>query len=128
VVVAALVILAGGIFTFVQPGFGSAQHPPSRGVHHPPLPDVKAQVRSDLRSASTAEQTYFTDNGEYTTSVSALAQQGFAPSGGDVVTVASANGSRSYCIEGTAAQLNGTSFYYSSNVGGLSTRPCSANE
>jgi type IV pilus assembly protein PilA len=97
-----------------------------------------AAVKSDLRNAATAEETYLTDNGTYTTTESALETDGFKPSSGSdysgntfAITIVAPSvkdtstnpsASTSYCITGTSA--SGKQFQYDSANGGLSTGNC----
>ncbi|HVW79664.1 MAG TPA: prepilin-type N-terminal cleavage/methylation domain-containing protein [Mycobacteriales bacterium] len=89
-----------------------------------------AGVKSDLRNAATAEESYLTDYNAYTTDVTALKSEGFSYSnssdysGGTAaitVTLVSGGGGTgsagSYCIQATSA--SGKSFAYDSSKGGL---------
>jgi type IV pilus assembly protein PilA len=101
-----------------------------------------AGVKSDLRNAATAEETYLTDNNEYTDSEAALLDAGFNESNksdykyaadgssapvqngnlsigfvdgtGDATTT---DKTQAYCIEGTSA--SGAVWSYNSAKGGL---------
>jgi len=89
-----------------------------------------AAVKSDLRNAATAEETYLTDNGSYTQDVTALESAGFKPSADSNYTtsfttsfsVPKMSGGSSYCIQGTSASSN--VFHYDSSNGGLGTGAC----
>jgi type IV pilus assembly protein PilA len=84
-----------------------------------------AQAKSDLRNMATAEETWLTDNNVYTTSVANLQTVGFKPSAtptDSVVSVRGANSSDSYCMK--SVSKSGTSFYYDSAAGGVSTTAC----
>jgi type IV pilus assembly protein PilA len=90
-------------------------------------------VKSDLRNAATAEETYLTDNGFYTTSQAALVTEGFKPSGGGNYSSGTATlttvyettadvrtttvNTQGYCISATAA--SGNVWSYDSSAGGL---------
>jgi type IV pilus assembly protein PilA len=93
-----------------------------------------AGVKSDLRNAATAEESYLTDNDQYTTTVGAggLKDEGFVQSNSkdwsttapapviEFVTSTGASGGTStdaYCIQGTSA--SGHTFAYNSAKGGL---------
>jgi type IV pilus assembly protein PilA len=81
----------------------------------------EAAVQSDLRNAATAQETYLTENANYTTNIAALQSMGFKYSdgknySGNVAAVtASVNGGLAYCLAGTAN--GGTTFTYSSPDG-----------
>jgi type IV pilus assembly protein PilA len=92
-----------------------------------------AGVKSDLRNAATAEESYLTDNSVYTTSVPSLITEGFKQSSAsDYSTTATipviefvtsagaktgATSTQAYCIQGTSA--SGNTFAYNSALGGL---------
>jgi type IV pilus assembly protein PilA len=82
-----------------------------------------AAVKSDLRNAATAEETWLTDNGTYTANVADLTSVGFkysAASNYDANTaliVPVPNGNNSYCISATSA--SGKKMHYDSTAGGL---------
>ena len=85
-----------------------------------------AAVKSDLRNAATAEETYLTDFGLYTTDMSAatgLQSEGFKYSANSNYTGAAAsitatvNGNSGYCLTGTSQ--SGQVWWYNSNSGGL---------
>ena len=82
-----------------------------------------AGVKSDLRNAATAEETYLTDNGSYTDSQSALSSEGFNSSnssdytgGSTALTIVSAT-NVGYCL--SAQSASGKWFLYDSSKGGL---------
>lgn len=80
-------------------------------------------VKSDLRSASVAEQVFYVDHETYTDTISDLQQYGFDPSFDVSVSVVRAD-DNGYCLVG--ALTDGTDrFYYSSVQDGISTNPCS---
>src|ERR1700712_1746527 len=76
-----------------------------------------ASVKSDLRSAATAEEEVYTSTGSFTTDVDQLHTSVAA---GNRVVVVGATGS-SFCLEGSSQSPN--VWYYSSTTG-LSTTPC----
>jgi type IV pilus assembly protein PilA len=84
-----------------------------------------AQVKSDLRNAATAEETYLTDNpAGYSTAQSDLTTNGWNKSSTDTFTVAT-DAARGYCITGT--NPNSSNFWlYDSSAGGLQTAPYTA--
>jgi type IV pilus assembly protein PilA len=82
-----------------------------------------AQVKSDLRNAATAEETYLTDYSAYTTSQSAttgLGLSGLKTSTNDTLLIGVA-GSNDYCIVGNNTSSPGHFFLYDSASGGLKT-------
>jgi type IV pilus assembly protein PilA len=82
-----------------------------------------AQAKSDLRNMATAEETYLTDNPTTYTSVMAdLTTAGFKSSATPTDTVKSISTNVSYCLK--SVSQSGTSFYYDSNGGGVSTTAC----
>ncbi len=87
----------------------------------------EAAVKSDLRNAATAEETFLTENNAYTIDIAALQSMGFKYSdgknysGGTALIAADVTTNQSYCLEGTAA--SGVTFSYSS-PDGLATGTC----
>jgi type IV pilus assembly protein PilA len=83
-----------------------------------------AGIKSDLRNAATAEETYLTDNDQYATTQAQLVGEGFKPSsatdyfgGSQTVNIAVRGTNASYCLNAKSA--SGTTFYYDSAAGGL---------
>jgi type IV pilus assembly protein PilA len=84
-----------------------------------------AGVKSDLRNAATAEETYLTDNGKYTNAVADLSADGFKAStdtdyttGGAATNLTVKFASNvGYCITGNSA--SGKVWFYDSGNGGL---------
>jgi type IV pilus assembly protein PilA len=77
-----------------------------------------AQVKSDLRNAATAEETYLTDNPNgYTTDQTALVAAGWKKSNSDtfMVKISAATG---FCVTGHNASSSNW-FVYDSGAGGL---------
>jgi type IV pilus assembly protein PilA len=93
-----------------------------------------AGVKSDLRNAATAEETYLTDNDKYTTTESELVTAGFNESStGDYKTPGAhnanltikfvpdaADATQGYCIQGHSA--SGATWSYDSTKGGLQAK------
>jgi type IV pilus assembly protein PilA len=95
-----------------------------------------AAIKSDLRNAATAEETYLTDFGVYTTSQASLVTEGFKPSGtsnysGGTATLTTVYettadvrtttvNTQGYCISATAA--SGSVWSYDSAAGGLRSK------
>jgi type IV pilus assembly protein PilA len=83
-----------------------------------------AAVKSDLRNAATAEETWLTDNNAYTTSVTNLETDGFKFSaagnysgGTQAMTILLDGTSTGYCLSATSN--SGTTWYYDNEAGGL---------
>lgn len=78
-------------------------------------------VKSDLRNAATAEETWLTDEGTYTSDIADLETVGFKYStasnydGGNATITATFDTNQSYCLEATSASTN--VFSYSSPDG-----------
>jgi type IV pilus assembly protein PilA len=91
-----------------------------------------AAVKSDLRNAATAEETYLTEQSVYTDTIKDLTDRGFKYSDvgnydtitGAVITATSDAGN-AYCL--TSKSKSGTSFFYDSSVGGFTTKCQAAN-
>ena len=94
-----------------------------------------AQAKSDLRNAATAEETYMTDNNQYSTDVGTaaanLVQYKKSPNAGAITgymtdaagaKVAGATGTNGYCLESTSD--SGKVFHYNSVLGGIGTGAC----
>jgi type IV pilus assembly protein PilA len=96
-----------------------------------------AAIKSDLRNAATAEETYLTDYGKYTTAVADLTAEGFKASAGSnyssgtasfgtIEFVTSANvqtttvNNAAYCLSATSA--SGSVWSYDSANGGLQSK------
>jgi type IV pilus assembly protein PilA len=94
-----------------------------------------AAIKSDLRNAATAEETYLTDNNSYSAQTpvgSDLTTLGFKYSGTtnysggtQSIAVKVTGGNGSYCLKATSASSK--VFYYDSATGGLTTTPTAAN-
>ncbi len=82
-----------------------------------------AAVKSDLRNAATAEETYLTENSLYTATIADLEAKGFKYSDGGNYDgdVALINGTfdagNSYCLDATSK--SGAVFAYDSSAGGF---------
>jgi type IV pilus assembly protein PilA len=89
-----------------------------------------AGIKSDLRNSATAEETYLTDNGNYTKLPADLTANGFKfsnsadYSGTPALTVLLDGTNAGYCI--SAASASGTTWYYNSEAGGLQPKGTSA--
>jgi type IV pilus assembly protein PilA len=91
-----------------------------------------AAIKSDLRNAATAEETYLTDNNAYsaqTPVASDLTGLGFKYSGTtnynggtQAIDVTVVGGNASYCLH--AKSSSGKDFKYNSATGGLATGTC----
>jgi prepilin-type N-terminal cleavage/methylation domain-containing protein len=82
---------------------------------------VDASLKSDLKSAATAMETYFTEYQAYN-AASALAAGAFKASPGNTVTATvNATTGDTYCIAGTnpKSTKGAAAFYYDSDGGGL---------
>ena len=80
-----------------------------------------AQVKSDLRNAATAEETYLTDYSTYTTDQNNLVNAGWKKSTNNTFAVA-VNGSSNYCVVGNNSASSNW-FVYDSGNGGLNNTP-----
>jgi type IV pilus assembly protein PilA len=78
-----------------------------------------AQVKSDLRNAATAEETYLTDYSTYTNVSNNLTAAGAKFSTNDAITPY-ADGAKGYCIVGNNSASSNW-FLYDSQAGGLSS-------
>ena len=76
-----------------------------------------AQVKSDLRNAATAEETYLTDNQVYTNNLANLQTAGAKISANDTITPY-ADAAKGYCIVGNNS-ASSNFFLYDSQAGGL---------
>ena len=83
-----------------------------------------AGIKSDLRNAATAEETYLTDYGTYTTTVSSLQSEGFKYSsatdysgGTQALTIKVDGTNKGYCVSATSASSK--VWLYDSENGGL---------
>ena len=99
-------------------------------------------VKSDLRNAATAQETYLTDSGHYTETIGDLTGNGFKFSGGGnydggtvtdfnnyvlydgtgATTTTATDATGGYCMDATSA--SGTDFMYDSTSGGIATGTC----
>ena len=79
---------------------------------------VSASIKSDLRTAATAEETYFTDNQAY------IAATGQTPKFSQGNTIEVSFIATGYCLRGANANSDAVApsyFWYDSGVGGLQT-------
>ena len=92
------------------------------------------QAESALKNAATAQESFLTSTGQYTTVVSGgagaapndLEDEGFKATTGVTVTVPTATGGTAYCIEADHTSLDDASndFFYSSATGRPQTGEC----
>jgi type IV pilus assembly protein PilA len=86
-----------------------------------------AGVKSDLRNLATAEESYLTDYGTYTNSLTNLSSEGFKQSStsdyktGATAPVVKVDSNNGYCVWGTSA--SGKVWMYDSGAGGLQSSP-----
>ena len=83
-----------------------------------------ANIRSDLRNAAVAQESYFTDNDTYTTTQTNLTAEGFNPSANVTITYVEGTPTR-YCMSAVHSSGGGT-FYIDSNNGEVTDTPCTA--
>ncbi len=88
----------------------------------------ESAVQADLRNAATAQETVLTESSSYTTVISVLQAAGFKYSDGKnynggtaVISVVSANGGLSYCMQAAA---NGPKTFSYSSPTGLTAAAC----
>ena len=77
-----------------------------------------AQAKSDLKNMATAEETYLTDNGNYTAVVGDLQTNGFNESADNsnwAAAVFASGSADGYCLQ--VDSKSGTTFYYQSDKG-----------
>ena len=84
-----------------------------------------AAIKSDLRQATTTQEVYFIEEGEYTSNVGAggLEDEGFNPSQNITVTVRHASTQR-YCLEGVHTSNPSGLWHVDSAVGRISRGAC----
>ena len=100
-----------------------------------------AAVKSDLKNAATAEETYLTEANHYTATIADLQTNGFKYSSGGnydggtalltvakmydgagAVTAVAANATGGFCLQGKSA--SGNDFHYDSTTGGVGSGVC----
>ena len=74
-----------------------------------------AQAKSDLKNMATAEETYLTDNGVYTSTLADLEAVGFKQSDDTTFTSAVGTGGTQYVL--TVCSKSASSWSYDSNAG-----------
>ena len=82
----------------------------------------RAALRSDLRNVSSAQESYFVDNGTYTTDEAALADEGFqrSPDVSELeINVYTADGAAAFCAHATHLG-SGAEAWFSSYTGSIS--------
>jgi type IV pilus assembly protein PilA len=86
----------------------------------------RAAVKTDLRNAAVAAESYATNNNGIYTGMNgaSLTSAGFNLTQGTTVTPKVAADGRSYCLEGTHVQLPGETFAFQSTVGVATTGAC----
>ncbi len=86
-----------------------------------------ANIRSDLRNAAVAQESYFTDHDSYTTTQTDLTGEGFNPSANVTITyvVGSSGANARYCMSAVHSS-GGDTFYIDSNDGEVTTDACTA--
>lgn len=77
------------------------------------------QAESALKNAATAQESYLTTNGSYTSSLTDLQSEGFKNTQNVDVTIPTATGGTAYCIEADHDSLDDADndFFYSSSAG-----------
>lgn len=86
-----------------------------------------AQVKSDLKNAATAMETYFTDNNTYTTTVASITPKGYRQTSGINMALGFTAGQTTFLVTGSAASgcaaATGTHNFNSSS-GQITGTPC----
>jgi len=80
-----------------------------------------AAAKSALKNAATAQESYFTDNSSYATTVTLLASEGYNSSDKVTLAVTSSTGSSSYCMT-AVHQSNLTATWYLSSTTGAPSK------
>ena len=88
---------------------------------------VDASIKSDLKNAATSLETYSVD-AAWTAADAATVESiagDFTPTTGNTIVFEGAGGTTTgYCLMGTGTGSSGTTFYYDSDGGGLTTTAC----
>ena len=74
-----------------------------------------AQAKSDLKNMATAQETYLTDSGIYSSAVGTLALNGFKQSADNTLHAAFGDAGSNYCL--SVMSKSGTSWKYTSAAG-----------
>jgi prepilin-type N-terminal cleavage/methylation domain-containing protein len=77
---------------------------------------VDASIKSDLKSAATSMETYFTDNLAYPTDLPT--ETDFKSSPGNTITIEADQAAGTFCVSGTNLDASGD-YVYDSDQGGL---------
>lgn len=83
-----------------------------------------ANIRSDLRNAAVAQESYYTDHDQYTQTEANLEAEGFNPSADVTITYVVGSTSR-YCMSAVHSS-GGDTFYIDSDDGEVTTDQCTA--
>ena len=83
-----------------------------------------ANIRSDLRNAAVAQESYYTDHDTYTTTEANLTAEGFNPSADVTITYVVGSATR-YCMSAVHSS-GGDTFYIDSDNGEVTTTACTA--
>ncbi len=81
-----------------------------------------ASMKSALKNAATAEESYFTDNSAYGT-VAQITGEGFNTTENVTVSMTGA-GTQVYCLSATHSSYSGRTWYLGSGTGRLNTTAC----
>jgi type IV pilus assembly protein PilA len=86
---------------------------------------VDASIKSDLKSAATSMETYFTDELEYPTDLAT--ETDFKSSPGNTITIEPLQAAGTFCVKGVNDDASGE-YVYDSDAGGLLGKddPCVA--
>jgi len=84
-----------------------------------------SQAESALKNAATAQESYLTTNGTYTTDETLLVAEGYKATEDVTLDVVSIDTGKAYCMSATHANLPaGQIYYYDSDEGRPSTTAC----
>ena len=117
ILLALLLLLFGGFGGMGSDAYSSTE---------PAYSANERELHAQLRSAATAEETYLTDHGTYTTSVKDLESEGHAPVDGVTLTILNVTAD-GYCMKATMVAGN-TSAYYDGYGNGVTDEPCGPAE
>ena len=88
---------------------------------------VDASIKSDLKNAATALETYSVDgpwSAADAATVKSVAADFTPTSGNTIVFKGTGSTTAGYCLKGTGTGSSGTTYYYDSDGGGLTTTAC----
>lgn len=77
-----------------------------------------AAVKSDLRNAATAQETYLTENDAYSVNTAGLASVGFNQSGSVTFVTVTATAGTAYCMEANHQSDPANTYWYLNNTTG----------